>query len=119
MHISRYPDKVRGLLNEGGLFAERAGWHLPGFPTQTANFTARDLSLGIPDGRAGVGFFTTTFGLNIPQDLDVMLSFEFDKGVPKTGEPYRALLFVNGWKFGKVSLISSLSLWCNVDLAAH
>ncbi|KAI0326223.1 hypothetical protein GY45DRAFT_1382198 [Cubamyces sp. BRFM 1775] len=96
-----YPDKVRGLLNEGGLFAERAGWHLPGFPMHTVNFTSRDLTFGLPGGRAGVGFFTTTFDLNIPQDLDAMLSFEFDKGAQKTGEPYRALLFVNGWKFGK------------------
>ncbi|KAH9891918.1 glycoside hydrolase superfamily [Cubamyces lactineus] len=96
-----YPDKVRGVLNEGGLFAEREGWHLPGFPTHTVDFMSRDLSLGLPGGRAGVGFFTTTFDLNIPQDLDAMFSFEFDKGAQKTGEPYRALLFVNGWKFGK------------------
>ncbi len=25
-------DRVRGPLNNGGLFGERAGWHLPGFP---------------------------------------------------------------------------------------
>ena len=102
MYFDRYPDKVRGVLNEGGLFAEREGWHLPGFPTHTVDFMSRDLSLGLPGGRAGVGFFTTTFDLNIPQDLDAMFSFEFDKGAQKTGEPYRALLFVNGWKFGKV-----------------
>lgn len=27
-----YPDKVRGPLNEGGLYAERQGYHLPGAP---------------------------------------------------------------------------------------
>ncbi|KAI0359054.1 hypothetical protein OH77DRAFT_1518305 [Trametes cingulata] len=99
-----FPDRVRGVLNEGGLFAERAGWHLPGFPTNNssvANFTARDLSAGLPDRRAGVGFFVTTLDLNLPEDLDATFSFEFDGGAQTTGEPYRALLFVNGWKFGK------------------
>jgi hypothetical protein len=27
----QYADKSRGPLNEGGLYAERQGWHLPGF----------------------------------------------------------------------------------------
>ncbi|KAI0350174.1 hypothetical protein OH77DRAFT_1593752 [Trametes cingulata] len=99
-----YPDKVRGVLNEGGLFAEREGWHLPGFPTGSsspAKFTSRELSSGLPGGRAGVGFFVTQMRLDVPQGLDASFSFEFDGGAQKTGEPYRALLFVNGWKFGK------------------
>ncbi|EIW52309.1 uncharacterized protein TRAVEDRAFT_75316 [Trametes versicolor FP-101664 SS1] len=100
---TNFPDKVRGVLNEGGLFAERDGWHLPGFPTNssTANFTSRDLSAGLPSGGAGVGFFTTTVTLDVPQGLDAAFSFEFDGGAQHTGAPYRALLFVNGWKFGK------------------
>ncbi|KAI0374491.1 hypothetical protein BV20DRAFT_1033302 [Pilatotrama ljubarskyi] len=99
-----FPDRVRGVLNEGGLFAERAGWHLPGFPlndSSLASFTARDLSSGLPGGRAGVGFFVTTLELHVPENADTTFSFEFDGGAQQTGEPYRALLFVNGWKFGK------------------
>ncbi|KAI0671257.1 glycoside hydrolase superfamily [Trametes maxima] len=96
-----YPDKVRGVLNEGGLFGERQGWHLPGFDLSSANFTSRELSSGLPSGGAGVGFFVTTFDLKIPKGTDTLLSFVFDGGEGKSGQAYRALLFVNGWKFGK------------------
>ncbi|RXW18167.1 hypothetical protein EST38_g7685 [Candolleomyces aberdarensis] len=91
-----FPDKVRGILNEGGLYGERQGWHLPGFSTE--GWTSRNLSDGLPDGVAGVGFFVTTFNLDIPQGLDVMLSFNFEEPL---GQPYRAFLFVNGWMMGK------------------
>lgn len=91
-----YPDKVRGILNEGGLFGERKGWHLPGFDTTA--WASRDLAQGLPDSKAGVGFFVTTFTLNIPQGLDVPMSFTFQEPL---GQPYRALLFVNGWMMGK------------------
>ncbi len=90
-----FPDRIRGVLNEGGLFGERAGWHLPRF--DTSNWVARDLSAGLPDGVAGVGFFVTEFPLHIPPGLDVMLSFTFDE----SAQPYRAFLFVNGWMMGK------------------
>ncbi|KAF9073660.1 glycoside hydrolase family 35 protein [Rhodocollybia butyracea] len=91
-----YPDKVRGVLNEGGLFGERQGWHLPGFDTSA--WQSRDLSTGLPNSAAGVGFFVTTFDLNIPAGLDVPLSFTFGEPL---GQPYRVLLFVNGWMMGK------------------
>ncbi len=90
-----FPDTTRGVLNEGGLFGERAGWHLPGF--DTSSWVKRDLSAGLPDGAAGVGFFVTTFPLNIPAGFDVMLSFTFNESF----QPYRAFLFVNGWMMGK------------------
>ncbi|KAI1789917.1 glycoside hydrolase superfamily, partial [Ganoderma leucocontextum] len=93
---TNFPDKVRGVLNEGGLFGERRGWHLPGF--DTSHWTARDLSEGLPGGTAGVGFFVTTFDLAFPSDTDVLMNFQFET---ENTQPYRALLFVNGWMFGK------------------
>ncbi|KAI0632368.1 glycoside hydrolase superfamily [Trametes polyzona] len=96
-----YPDKVRGIMNEGGLFGEREGWHLPGFDLASAKFTSRELSEGLPSGGAGVGFFVTTFDLDLPTGTDPQFSFVFDGGEGKSGQAYRALLFVNGWKFGK------------------
>ncbi|KAF8624403.1 hypothetical protein AX15_005885 [Amanita polypyramis BW_CC] len=94
-----YLDKVRGVFNEGGLFGERKGWHLPGFPVSSASgWTARDLSQGMPNSTAGVGFFVTNFTLNIPQGVDAMMSFTFQEPF---GQPYRSLLFVNGWMMGK------------------
>lgn len=92
---TNFPDKVRGVLNEGGLYGERQGWHLPGF--NTSLWMARDLSEGLPSSSAGVGFFVTTFKLSIPEDFDVPISFTFDGST----QPYRALLFVNGWMMGK------------------
>lgn len=84
-------------MNEGGLFGEREGWHLPGF--DTSSWTERDLSEGLPSGEAGVGFFVTTFDLDFPKNTDVLLSFQFESN---NTLPYRARLFVNGWMFGKV-----------------
>lgn len=92
---TRFPDKTRGILNEGGLFGEREGWHLPGF--DTSDWPERSLSDGLPNNKAGVGFFVTTFDLNIPENTDIPASFVF----ADNSERYRAFLFVNGWKYGK------------------
>lgn len=50
----------------------------------------------------------TTFELDVPEGFDVMMSFEFadptgsgGSGGEEEGEPYRALLFVNGWHMGE------------------
>ncbi|KAJ4481275.1 glycoside hydrolase family 35 protein, partial [Lentinula aciculospora] len=93
---SGYPDKVRGVLNEGGLFGERKGWHLPGF--DTTDWSVRPISAGLPNASAGAGFFITTFNLSIPTGLDVLMSLTFEE---ELGQPYRAYLFVNGWMMGK------------------
>ncbi|KAG2354709.1 glycoside hydrolase family 35 protein [Suillus spraguei] len=92
---TNYLDKVRGVLNEGGLYGERMGWHLPGF--DTSSWVLRDLSEGLPNATAGVGFFVTTFNLSIPDGFDVPMSFVFDD----TSQPYRSQLYVNGWMMGK------------------
>ena len=101
-----FPDKVRGVMNEGGLFGEREGWHLPGFDTSA--WAARDLSAGLPNGTAGVGFFVTTFELDIPKGTDTLLSFQYET---TNDQPYRALLFVNGWQFGKVGAHYRIHTW--------
>lgn len=93
---TNFPDKVRGIFNEGGLFGERAGWHLPGY--DTSPWESRDLSNGLPNSTAGAGFFVTTFELDIPAGYDVPISFVFDEPL---GQPYRVYLFVNGWMMGK------------------
>lgn len=85
-----------GIFNEGGLFGEREGWHLPGF--DTSGWSSRDLIQGLPNSTAGIGFFVTTFQLNIPKGYDVPMSFTFTEPL---GQSYRAFLFVNGWMMGK------------------
>ncbi|KAK3935204.1 glycoside hydrolase family 35 protein [Diplogelasinospora grovesii] len=96
----QYVDKTRGPRNEGALFAERQGYHLPNPPTTNPGWSQRN---PIGDGVDGVtvGLFTTTFELNIPQGYDVPLSFVFHNNTAKGRENSRAQLFVNGWQFGK------------------
>lgn len=58
---SHAPDTFRGYLNEGGLYAERIGAHLPNYPDALWK-QGTPLSEGGVKG-AGVNFFRTTFSL--------------------------------------------------------
>ncbi|KAG7089034.1 hypothetical protein E1B28_010744 [Marasmius oreades] len=103
-----FPDKHRGVMNEGGFFGERKGWHLPNF--DTSSWRTRNISSGLPDLKAGVGFFVTTFDLDIPTGFDIPMSINFEdldyfqnRSVgTEEYKPYRAIFFVNGWMMGKV-----------------
>ena len=94
-----YADKTRGPLNEGGLYAERNGCHLPNPPSgpweESEPF---DGLFG-----AGVYFYTTSFDLNIPAGYDVPLSFEFERTAADASatQNNRCQLYVNGYQFGK------------------
>ena len=93
-----FVDRSRGLLNEGGLYAERQGWHLPDY--NATSWTTRAISEGLPHGSAGIGFFRTEFVLKIPDGYDVPMEFVFDDA--RDGDSaYRALIFINGWMMGK------------------
>ncbi|KAI1327087.1 beta-galactosidase B [Xylariaceae sp. FL0255] len=100
-------DPIRGPLNEGGLFAERTGMHLPGYPEDgweawPVNTTTLSLE------RAGVRVFRTVVPLNIPSGIDISISFRltapsnttFASTTGKTNQ-LRALLFVNGYQYGR------------------
>lgn len=91
-----YIDRSRGPLNEGALYAERQGWHLPNPPSQTWE------SLSPLEGmtQPGVGFFSTSFDLDIPTGWDIPMSFNFGNATTPP-VPYRAQLFVNGFQFGE------------------
>lgn len=91
-----YVDRARGPLNEGGMWAERQGYHLPNPPT--AEFEAGSPYEGI--SKPGIGFYTTSFDLAIPEGWDVPLHFVFAN---TTGANFRSQLFVNGYQFGKYS----------------
>ncbi|KAH7399870.1 glycoside hydrolase superfamily [Cadophora sp. MPI-SDFR-AT-0126] len=94
----KYIDKARGPLNEGGLFAERQGYHLPSPPSQ-------DWASGSPltgTKTAGIAFYTTSFKLDLPAGYDIPLTFNFgNTTMDGTTANYEALLWVNGWQFGK------------------
>ena len=87
-------DPVRGPMNDGGLYGERAGWSLPGFPD--ADWTTASLPRYQP--APGVDWYRTTFALDIPAGQDVPVGLKIE------GDPsrhYRALIFVNGWQVGR------------------
>ena len=73
-----YLDKARGPLNEGGLYAERQGFHQPEPPS--ASWKSSSPLQGL--SAAGAAFYTSSFDLDIPAGWDVQL-------------------YVNGYQFGK------------------
>ncbi|KAJ4326451.1 hypothetical protein N0V94_000126 [Neodidymelliopsis sp. IMI 364377] len=88
-------DPVRGPLNEGGLYGERLGWHLPGFDTENWE-SASPIENGVEG--AGIRWFTTTFDLSIDKDLDVPIGIELGAA---DGTVARVQLYVNGYQYGK------------------
>jgi beta-galactosidase len=87
-------DPVRGPMNDGGLYGERVGWSLPGFPD--ADWATASLPRYQP--APGVDWYRTTFALDIPAGQDVPVGLKIE------GDPsrhYRALIFVNGWQVGR------------------
>ncbi|KAM3086216.1 hypothetical protein ACMFMF_000170 [Clarireedia jacksonii] len=94
-----YVDQVRGPLNEGGLYAERQGYTQPDPPS--SNWTSGSSpEKGITE--PGVGFWTTSFKLDLPSGYDVPLSFNFgNTTINGSVADYRAQIYVNGWQFGK------------------
>ncbi|KAJ4353285.1 uncharacterized protein N0V89_005012 [Didymosphaeria variabile] len=93
-----YVDKTRGPLNEGGLFVERNGLHLPGALDSDASWTNSSGPVESGIAKPGVGFFGAEFELDIPGGWDVPLSFTFTNS---TTTAHRVLLYVNGWQYGK------------------
>lgn len=90
-----YADRARGPFNEGGLYAERHGYHLPRPPIE--KFTTGS-PFSMPSG-PGVSFYTASMPLDLPSDkYDIPLSFSFRH---VSGGAVRIQLYVNGWQFGK------------------
>lgn len=96
-------DPIRGPYNEGGLYAERIGAHLPGFPDASwPTSSSSSSSLVVPG--AGVRVFRTTVPLSVPAGLDVSIAFRFSSSAGSEAghaNQARALLFVNGYQYGR------------------
>ncbi|CAL1711293.1 unnamed protein product [Somion occarium] len=95
-----YPDKVRGPLNEGGLFVERQGAHLPGFSTNswTRSTTSAPCTPYTGLTSAGIKAYRTTFSLDIPAGSDIPIALQFER-TPTSS--YRTVIYINGWQFGR------------------
>ncbi|KAK8104323.1 uncharacterized protein PG998_011356 [Apiospora kogelbergensis] len=96
-------DPVRGPLNEGGLYAERVGMHLPGYDDSKWLSTATGQNtLSVPG--AGIRAFRTVVPLSVPAGLDVSISFRLtatEEEKESSTNQLRALLFVNGYQYGR------------------
>lgn len=104
----RYYDKSRGPLNEGAIFAERQGYHLPSAPIDqwVEKYPLDELQ------SLGVGFFATSFDLAIPAGYDVPISVVFSNttlGNTSTPARFRSELFINGWQFGRYGTLDIAS----------
>ncbi|KAJ5673660.1 hypothetical protein N7507_002787 [Penicillium longicatenatum] len=91
-------DPIRGAYNEDGLYAERVGWHLPGFDDSTWESVSDSSSLSFEG--ATVRFFRTVVSLDLPSGHDISISFVL--GTPSgSAITYRSQLFVNGYQYGR------------------
>jgi hypothetical protein len=104
---NRIIDPLRGPLNEGGLWAERVGAHLPGFPNDDWEKVLSNATSLIVKG-AGVQVFRTVVPLNVPSGVDVSVNFRLTAPSESTftsqmglTNQLRALLFVNGYQYGR------------------
>jgi hypothetical protein len=87
-------DPIRGPLAEGGLTAERLGWHLPGFDDSKWNFSSPSAGF---DG-ATINFYRTVVPLHVPDNVDA--SFAFVLRAPASKQ-VRVQLFVNGYQYAR------------------
>jgi beta-galactosidase GanA len=86
-------DPARGPLNTGGLYGERQGWTLPGYPDRSWDRAGTTAPVG-------VSWLRTSFRLDLPRRQDTSIALRFD-GAPPAGQ--RTTLFLNGWNLGQYS----------------
>ncbi|MFI1995513.1 beta-galactosidase [Actinoplanes sp. NPDC020271] len=86
-------DPVRGVVNNGGLYGERNGWTLPGFPDRS--WTAPPAT-----SPAGTSWYRTGFDLRVPPANDTSIGLTIGTPGVKGGK-YRVLIFLNGWNLGQ------------------
>ncbi|MEV5352404.1 beta-galactosidase [Streptomyces sp. NPDC052693] len=88
------PDPVRGPMNNGGLYGEREGWHLPEHDDRDWKRT------GLPraERRQGVTWYRTDFRLDVDPGVDASVGLVLDDD---PGRAYRAQIFLNGWNLGQ------------------
>ncbi len=90
-------DTARGMYNNGGLYGERAGWHLPGYPDDA---WATTTTLEAPE--PGVHWYRTSVELDVPEGQDTAFALDVDSELFADGrQDYsRTVMFVNGWNVG-------------------
>jgi beta-galactosidase len=93
--LGTYLDPIRGAYNEAGWQAERLGWHLPGYDDSL--WAESNPSDGFKN--ATVRFYRTNVSLNVPEGHDASVVFSLENLGPNSA--VRALLYVNGYQYGR------------------
>ncbi|WP_157560940.1 beta-galactosidase [Humibacter albus] len=90
-------DTARTIYNVGGLYGERAGWYLPGYPDD--DWTKAD---SFKPAQAGVTWYRTTFDLDVPEGVDTAYALKINDAAFENGrnDYARAVIYVNGWNTG-------------------
>ncbi|MER7690327.1 beta-galactosidase [Streptomyces sp. NPDC097610] len=91
-------DSVRGPYNNGGLYGERAGWSLPGYPD--GGWTRTTLANATAGTGPGVRWYRTTARLGLPRGQDTSVGLELGEAAGAS-TAYQALVYVNGWLVGR------------------
>ncbi|KAK3501824.1 glycoside hydrolase superfamily [Neurospora crassa] len=92
-------DPLRTHYNEGGLSAERLGWHLPGFDHSSwSSPSTASPAQGFTG--ATIRFYRTSLPLGVPKGVDASFAFKFTP-VDTSNLKYRAFLYVNGYQYGR------------------
>ncbi|MBC9724150.1 beta-galactosidase [Streptomyces sp. TRM68367] len=88
------PDPVRGPLNNGGLYGEREGWHLPDHDDDGWD------AVEFPRAgrRQGVAWYRTAFRLGVDPGVDASVGLTLDDDPDRA---YRVQIFLNGWNMGQ------------------
>ncbi|OBQ48062.1 beta-galactosidase [Streptomyces sp. H-KF8] len=93
------PDRVRGPMNNGGLYGEREGWHLPGYGDDRDRGAWKAVDRPREDRRRqGVTWYRTEFRLDVDPDVDASVGLVLDDD---PGRAYRVQIFLNGWNMGQ------------------
>jgi beta-galactosidase GanA len=101
---SSLQDPVRGPLNPTGLYGTNHGWDLPGYPDgdwQAVSLPDSWATRGLPPG---IGWYRTTFNLDLPRQSYVPVAVQVDgpgPGPGATSADYRAFIYLNGWLMGQ------------------
>ncbi|MDX2759460.1 beta-galactosidase [Streptomyces europaeiscabiei] len=91
-------DTARGPYNNGGLYGERAGWSLAGYP----DGSWKNTTLAGQSAKTGTGvrWYRTSARLDLPQGQDNAIALDLAEA-EGGGTGYRAQIFVNGWLIGR------------------
>ncbi|MFF0013234.1 beta-galactosidase [Streptomyces sp. NPDC005374] len=91
-------DPARGPYNNGGLYGERAGWSLPGYPD--GDWKRTTLATRSAATEPGVRWYRTSAKLDLPKGQDNAIALDLAEAEGGS-TAYRAQIFVNGWLIGR------------------